>query len=555
MKQADGSLRLVVQGLGRFRIARDRASASRSCARASRPSPKPTPAADVELEALVRSVRSLFEKVVSLSPGLPDELINVVGSADEPGRARRPHRGVAAHARQRAASRSCWRRSTSASGCRSWPGPSPRRPRSSSWARRSSRRCSRRSRKTQREYYLREQLKAIQKELGETDERTQEIDALREKIDAAGMTEEAQQARRCASSIGSPRCRRPPRSTRWRAPTSTGSSRCRGSRRPPTPSISTARAGDPRRGSRGAREDQGADPRVPGGEEDPPGRQGSDPLLRRASRRRQDVAGTVDRAGARPEVPPHLARRHAGRGRDPRPPAHVHRRAAGADRAGAAAGRDARTRCSCSTRSTSSAWTSGVTPPRPCSRCSIPSRTGRSATTISTCAFDLSRVLFITTANVLDTVPAPLRDRMEIIHLAGYTEEEKVAIARRHLVPKQAREHGLDRRSRTSSSRPRRCGCWRAATRARPACGTSSARSPASAARWRAGGPKGRPSQARITPDAVTSFLGAPRFEFEELEERTRVPGRGHRSGVDAGRRRHPLRRGHAHAGHSTRSR
>src|SRR5262249_52910947 len=57
--------------------------------------------------------------------------------------------------------------------------------------------------------------------------------------------------------------------------------------------------------------------------------------------------------------------------------------------------------------------------------------------------FDLSRILFITTANVLDTVPAPLRDRMEIIELAGYTEEEKVHIARKHLVPKQTAEHGL----------------------------------------------------------------------------------------------------------------
>src|SRR5919201_1462607 len=57
--------------------------------------------------------------------------------------------------------------------------------------------------------------------------------------------------------------------------------------------------------------------------------------------------------------------------------------------------------------------------------------------------FDLSEVLFITTANVLDPVPPPLRDRMEIVELAGYTEEEKIRIARKHLVPKQAKDHGL----------------------------------------------------------------------------------------------------------------
>jgi ATP-dependent Lon protease len=57
--------------------------------------------------------------------------------------------------------------------------------------------------------------------------------------------------------------------------------------------------------------------------------------------------------------------------------------------------------------------------------------------------FDLSRVLFIATANVLDTIPAALRDRMEVISIAGYTELDKLHICRRHLVPKQLGEHGL----------------------------------------------------------------------------------------------------------------
>ena len=57
--------------------------------------------------------------------------------------------------------------------------------------------------------------------------------------------------------------------------------------------------------------------------------------------------------------------------------------------------------------------------------------------------FDLSRVMFITTANILDTIPPALRDRMEVFQLLGYTLDEKVKIANRHLIPRQRKEHGL----------------------------------------------------------------------------------------------------------------
>jgi ATP-dependent Lon protease len=57
--------------------------------------------------------------------------------------------------------------------------------------------------------------------------------------------------------------------------------------------------------------------------------------------------------------------------------------------------------------------------------------------------FDLSKVMFITTGNVADTIPSPLRDRMEVIYLSGYTNQEKLGIARNYLVPKQLKEHGI----------------------------------------------------------------------------------------------------------------
>src|SRR6185369_16156990 len=137
---------------------------------------------------------------------------------------------------------------------------------------------------------------------------------------------------------------------------------------------------------------------------------------------------------------------------------------------------------------------------------------------------DLSRVLFITTANVMDTVPAPLRDRMEVIPLAGYTEEEKLGIAQKHLVPKQAREHGLDAAADITFTPESLRLLARGYTREAGVRGLE--RQIASVCRKVARRhAEGRTEPVTVTPDLVTTFLGAPHFEIEELEERTRVPG------------------------------
>jgi ATP-dependent Lon protease len=139
--------------------------------------------------------------------------------------------------------------------------------------------------------------------------------------------------------------------------------------------------------------------------------------------------------------------------------------------------------------------------------------------------FDLSRVLFITTANLLDPVPAPLRDRMEIIELPGYTEDEKVEIARRHLVPKQVREHGLVLDQDIVFTEPALRLLVRSYTRE---SGVRNLEREIAAlcrktARRRA---EGDLTPVTVDPARVQALLGAPRFLLEEeVVERTRTPG------------------------------
>ena len=89
--------------------------------------------------------------------------------------------------------------------------------------------------------------------------------------------------------------------------------------------------------------------------------------------------------------------------------------------------------------------------------------------------FDLSKVFFIATGNVIDTIQPALRDRMEVIELPGYTEEEKIQIAVTHLVPKQLKENGVPK-GKLAVHRSSACAPSSRATPARRACATSSAR-------------------------------------------------------------------------------
>ena len=137
--------------------------------------------------------------------------------------------------------------------------------------------------------------------------------------------------------------------------------------------------------------------------------------------------------------------------------------------------------------------------------------------------FDLSEVLFLTTANVLDPIPPPLRDRMEVLELAGYTEEEKLKIAVEHLVAKQIGNHGLtgEQLEFTEASirtvirgYTREAGVRNLEREIGALC--------RKVARRRA---EGDEAKVTITPDVVAAMLGAPTFLDEEIENRTKDPG------------------------------
>jgi ATP-dependent Lon protease len=136
--------------------------------------------------------------------------------------------------------------------------------------------------------------------------------------------------------------------------------------------------------------------------------------------------------------------------------------------------------------------------------------------------FDLSQVMFITTGNILDTIPPALRDRMEILHLSGYTEEEKIKIAQEYLVPRQIRENGLREEEIEITE-----GAIRKVIRdyTREAGVRNLERELGSICRKVATKvAEGHEGKTVVREEEVQEYLGKPKYFFEAAE-RTEIPG------------------------------
>jgi ATP-dependent Lon protease len=139
--------------------------------------------------------------------------------------------------------------------------------------------------------------------------------------------------------------------------------------------------------------------------------------------------------------------------------------------------------------------------------------------------FDLSKVIFIATANWMDPIPEPLRDRMEILELPGYTEDEKIHIAKRFLIPRQTNEHGIKLGEQIEFTDEALHEIIHSYTR--EAGVRSLEREIANLVRKQARRmAEGKTEKHIVTPEVVHEILGVPKFRLEkEVEERVKQPG------------------------------
>jgi len=521
LKQPDGTVRLVVQGLRRIRMVEMTQVRPYLVARVGDVPELALPAGDLETEALARNAGNLFRQVVELSPMLPDELATAVQNVTQPDRLADL---VAATLPTLTSQVKQELLETSDVKARLTRLVAVLTKEAEVLALGSKIQSQVESEvgKSQREYYLREQMKAIQKELGQTDERAQELDDLRAKIEAAGMSEEAQkEALRELDRLS----KMPPAAAEYTvARTYLDWLIALPWNKQTTDNLDIAEA------RRVLDEDHSGLEKVkdrileylavksmrPAGKDPilcfvgPPG-VGKTSLGRSIARALGRKFHRVSLGGMRDEAEIRGHRRtYIGA-----LPGQIIQGLRRAESKNAVLMLDEVDKLGMDFRGDPASALLEVLDPEQ----NVAFRDH-----YIDVAFDLSKILFITTANLLDTVPAPLRDRMEIIEIAGYTEEEKVRIARTHLVPKQVADHGLvggehirwtDEALRLLVRGYTREAGLRNLEREIAAVTRKVAKRRV----------EGHIEMVEVTGALVGELLGAPRYMHEELEERTRIPG------------------------------
>jgi ATP-dependent Lon protease len=520
-RQQDGSVRMVVQGLTRIRLLEVVQTQPFLRARVEEvPDIMPAPG-DLEVEALARNATTLFRRIAEISPLVPDEMADAIAQLTHPGRVADAIAASLPSLSTQTKQELLATADVKARLARLVPALTKEAEVLELGSRIQSQVESEVG-KTQRDYYLREQLKAIQKELGQTDDRAEEIDDLRQKIEAAGMTDEAKkEALRELDRLS----RMSPAAAEytvartylewlvalpWTKETEDSLD------------LTAARAvlDEDHSGLEKVKDrileylavktirPIGRDPILcfvgpPGVGKTSLGRSIARALGRKFHR--ISLGGMRDEAEIRGHRRTYIGAL----------PGQIIQGLRRAESKNPVLMLDEIDKLGMDFRGDPASALLEVLDPE---------QNAAFRDHYVDVPFDLSRALFITTANLLDTVPPALRDRMEIIELPGYTEEEKVRIARRHLVPKQSRDHGLVEGEHIRWTDAALTQLVRHYTRE---AGLRNLEREIAAITRKVAKRRveGATEPVEVTLELVGELLGAPRFLVEEIEERTRVPG------------------------------
>jgi len=521
VRMPDGSVRLVVQGLFRFRVLKVVQTAPYVLADIEILADIISPGEEIEIDALTRNLHSVFSKVVELSPNLSDEVGSLAAATQGGSR-------LADFVAQNlpnldTATRQSVLETVDVKKRLTLVHESLLREQEVlELGNKIESQVKDEVGKTQREYYLREQMKAIQKELGESDENAKEIEELRQKIEDAGMPEEAKkEALRELNRLG----KIPPASAEY----TVGRTYLDWIVRVPWNKRTDDIYDIPK-----AKDILEADhydlEKV------------KDRILEFLAvlKMKPDLKGPilcfvgppgVGKTSLGKSVAKALGRKFArislGGIRD-EAEIRGHRRTY----IGALPGQIIQSLCRAETKNPvfmlDEVDKLGMDfrgdPSSALLEVLDPEQNNSFRDHYLDLPFDLSEVLFIATANIMDPVPPALKDRLEVIHLAGYTEEEKVQIAERHLIPRQLDNHGLKPEIAPKFTREALSEIIRHYTK--EAGLRNMERSIASicrkaARKWA----EGATEPLEITAENLQDFLGAPTFLSREIADRVKVPG------------------------------